>query len=90
MIHFLCLFDSFSVDYWFIYDDYIDYYRIEETNIIKSWNNICITLNTVTGCSNYGVQNSNIEYIHPLIMFDENDILNNNIFLKLILLLKMI
>ena len=49
MIHFLCLFDSFGVDYWFIYDDYIDYYRIEETNIIKSWNNICITLNEVKG-----------------------------------------
>ena len=83
MIHFLCLFDSFSADYWFIYDDYIDYYRIEETNIIKFWNNICIALNSLTGCSNCGSQNSNIEYINPLIMFDENDILNSNIISKI-------
>ena len=45
--------------------------------------NFCITLNTVTRCSNYDSQNSNIEYIHPLIMFDEKDILNNNIVSKI-------
>ena len=45
--------------------------------------NFCITLNSVTGCSNCGSQNSNIEYINPLIMFDENDILNSNIISKI-------
>ena len=44
---FSCRFDSFSVVYSFIYDDYINYYKMKETNIIKFWNNMCKEIETM-------------------------------------------